>query len=79
MKLFKILITLNFLIIAFSDYAQTSCAGAAPFCSGSSAVTFPASTGTVVAGPGPNYGCLFSQPNPAWYYFQVSTTLNLKL
>ena len=73
MKFFKTLITLSFLIITLSNYSQVSCAGASPFCAGPSAVTFPASTGTSAA-PGPNYGCLFSQPNPAWYYFQVSTS-----
>lgn len=53
------------------------CATAAPFCSGSTS-TFPASTSTT-APVGPNYGCLGSQPNPAWYYLQIDVSGNLVL
>lgn len=62
-------------LFAFSSlsYAQGSdCSTADPFCSGSTS-TFPASTGTTAA-PGPNYGCLGSQPNPAWYYLQIANS-----
>ena len=56
-----------------------SCGGAQPFCT-STGITFPASTGTT-APAGPNYGCLFSQPNPAWYYLNVATSgpININL
>ena len=73
MTFFKIIFTSFFLIIALSNYSQSTCAGAAPFCSGPTSVTFPATTAGTSAAAGPNYGCLGSQPNPAWYYFQVST------
>jgi gliding motility-associated-like protein len=56
--------------IAFAQGAD--CASADPFCSGSTS-TFPASTSTT-ADPGPNYDCLGSQPNPAWYYLQVDNS-----
>ena len=49
-----------------------TCGEAQPFCT-SSGLTFPASTGTS-APVGPNYGCLFSQPNPAWYYLNIATS-----
>ena len=49
-----------------------NCANANPFCTGTN-YSFPAATGTT-AQTGPNYGCLFSQPNPAWYYLQVQNS-----
>lgn len=54
-----------------------NCSTAAPFCSGNT-YTFPASTNTT-SQSGPDYGCLFTQPNPAWYYLQIATSGNLVL
>ena len=51
---------------------NTSCATADPFCS-SSAYNFP-NTVENNAPVGPNYGCLYSQPNPVWYYMQISNS-----
>jgi gliding motility-associated-like protein len=48
------------------------CATADPFCTGVT-YTFPAST-TTTAPVGPNYGCLGTQPNPAFYYVQIATS-----
>lgn len=57
-----------------SGFAQgANCASADPFCTGSS-YTFPASTGISDAETGPDYGCLGSEPNPAWYYLQVGSS-----
>lgn len=69
------------LLIAFKiSTSQTSCENAAPFCaSGVSGVTFPASTNIPAAQTGPNYGCLYTTPNPAWYYLQISTSGNLDI
>ena len=47
------------------------CANAAPICT-DYAYDFPLQTGTT-SETGPEYGCLGSQPNPAWYYLQIST------
>ncbi|MBS1651968.1 MAG: gliding motility-associated C-terminal domain-containing protein [Bacteroidetes bacterium] len=59
-------------------YAQTTCGSAQPFCSGgTSGVNFPASVNQPAAPAGPNYGCLYSQPNPAWYYVQVQNSGNI--
>lgn len=66
-----------FLIATSSVYSQGSCAGAAPFCT-ATGVNFPASTSTV-APAGPNYGCLGSQPNPAWYYLNIATGGNVQI
>ncbi|MDQ3048318.1 MAG: PKD domain-containing protein, partial [Bacteroidota bacterium] len=59
------------------SFAQGTCASAQPFCT-STGVTFPAST-TTTAPAGPNYGCLGSQPNPAWYYLNVATSGNIQI
>jgi gliding motility-associated-like protein len=75
----NILLFIGFMIV-FTAGAQTTCQTAQPFCAGGvSGVTFPATTGTVVAQPGPNYGCLGSVPNPAWYYLQINTSGNLDI
>lgn len=50
----------------------TDCATASPFCTAVPA-SFPAQQNTT-APVGPNYGCLGSQPNPAWFYLQVATS-----
>lgn len=36
-------------------------------------MNFPASTNAGQAQPGPAYGCLGSQPNPAWFFFQIQS------
>lgn len=51
------------------------CITATQFCSNTNN-TYPASTNTT-APIGPNYGCLGSQPNPAWLYFKTVTAGNL--
>ena len=73
MKLFKIYFVL-FYFFTLNFFSQTACSSSAAFCANNTAgTTFPAGTNTS-ASAGPDYGCLFSQPNPAWYYFQVSQT-----
>jgi gliding motility-associated-like protein len=81
----KKLITLLFVLTGAFLYSQTgstnsTCATALPFCAGGvSGITFPAVTGVTSAQTGPNYGCLGSTPNPAWYYLQISTSGNLDI
>lgn len=52
--------------------AQTgnTCADPLPFCTGTN-YNFPAGVNSGTAQPGPDYGCLGSEPNPVWYYMQV--------
>ena len=69
-----------FVFVCFYANSQTSCATAQPFCAGgTSGVTFPATVNGPAAQVGPNYGCLGTQPNPAWYYLQVSNSGNIDL
>ncbi len=53
-------------------FAQTNdCSSAVQFCSGIN-FSFPSNINTNAV-TGPNYGCLGSQPNPTWFYFEVVT------
>ena len=56
----------------FSQATNTNCANAKPFCTGQT-MNFPAVTGNTPAQPGPNYGCLGSQPRPSWFFMQINT------
>ncbi|MDY0216936.1 MAG: hypothetical protein RBS19_08280, partial [Bacteroidales bacterium] len=65
----KILLLLAFVFININLFAQgPNCAEADPFCSDDPTYTFPASTGS--SSPG-SMGCLYTTPNPAWYFLQV--------
>lgn len=60
-------------VIGLNNFAQaqgSTCAELEPFCS-DSPETFPAGTNSGSAEPGNSYGCLFTQPNPAWYYLLI--------
>lgn len=48
-----------------------SCIPISPFCT-DSIYTYPASVDVPSSGFGPDYDCLFTSPNPAWYYLQIS-------
>ena len=59
-------------------YSQSSdCVNSQPFCT-STPVGFPAST-NATAPIGPDYGCLFTQPNPAFYFLQIDQPGNLSI
>lgn len=42
-------------------------------------MTFPASTNAGAAQPGPFYGCLGSQPNPAWFFMQIANSGSISI
>lgn len=76
----KKLIFILFVFLSVIVKSQTNCQNAQPFCAGGvSGVTFPASTGGTGAQSGPNYGCLGTQPNPAWYYLQIGASGSLDI
>jgi gliding motility-associated-like protein len=68
-------------LASIATYSQsTNCVGMEPICTGSG-LTFTAQTGVSI-GPGANnYDCLFSQPNPSWYYLEIATSgaINMSL
>jgi len=79
MKKFLSILVLCFVFIINMN-SQTSCASAQPFCAGgTSGGTFPATVNGPAAENGPNYGCLGTQPNPAWYFLQISQSGNLDI
>ena len=75
----KKLLLLSILLISslFVKSQGVDCSTADPFCTGTT-YTFPASTSTT-SQTGPDYDCLLTQPNPAWYFLQVATSGNLVL
>ncbi|NVO01410.1 MAG: gliding motility-associated C-terminal domain-containing protein [Bacteroidetes bacterium] len=75
----KKLFTLLFIIFSFlNSFSQgVDCASADPFCTGTT-YTFPNSTSTT-SQTGPDYGCLITQPNPAWYFMQIANSGNLSI
>ncbi len=76
-KLFVIILGL-FLFIGTINGQNNLCEAADPFCSGQN-YTFPAGVNAGTAQAGPDYGCLFTQPNPAWYYMQVDQSGNITI
>lgn len=66
-------IFLIFILCLFSikGFGQgTNCATADPFCTGTT-YNFPLATNNGTAEAGPDYTCLFTQPNPVWYYLLI--------
>jgi gliding motility-associated-like protein len=67
------------LVFSTQIFAQGAmCSLSQPLCA-SSGVTFPAGTNQPNAPTGPNYGCLLTRPNPAWYVIQIETSGNITL
>ena len=58
--------------------AQDDCITADPFCT-STGVSYPAGVDNGDAAVGPDYECLLSQPNPAWYYLNISQAGNINI
>ncbi len=54
------------------------CEDSDPFCT-ANIYTFPAGVNTGTAQPGPAYGCLGTQPNPAWYHMKIAVAGNLNI
>ena len=66
-----------FLLLQYFANGQTSCGTAQPFCTGTN-YTFPASTNTSPP-TGANFGCLGTQPNPAFYFMEIDNPGNITL
>lgn len=79
--IYTLCLSLSFLLISnFAKAQGETCVDATPFCIGIP-IDYPAGTGTTTAPAGPDYGCLFSEPNPAWFYLEIGTpgTVNLQI
>lgn len=78
----KFLLTIFTILIGFFSNSQSAnCSGMEPICT-DVGLTFDAQTGVPQAqftDPGNNYGCLFSQPNPTWYYLEIATNGNIDM
>ncbi len=68
---FLVLLLINY-YSASAQVGNSTCASAIQVCPDIGA-TYPATTNGPAAEVGPDYGCLGSEPNPAWFYFQVNT------
>jgi len=55
---------------SFSQTINDSCQTSLPFCTGFT-YCYPAGTNSGTGQVGPDYTCLYTQPNPAWYYMQI--------
>ena len=60
---------------------NNTCANADPFCTDNGMYEFPAGVNAGSGESGPDYDCLYSTPNPAWYYMRIanpgSITINM--
>ncbi|MGN0033699.1 MAG: PKD domain-containing protein [Candidatus Limimorpha sp.] len=53
------------------DRMNNLCANSEPFCTDNDLYYFEAGVNAGSGEPGPNYNCLSTQPNPAWYYMRI--------
>lgn len=58
---------------------NNTCANADPFCTDNGMYEFPAGVNAGTGESGPNYNCLGSEPNPAWYYLQIDQPGNIDI
>ena len=56
------------------DRQNNYCATADPFCTDNGMYQFPAGVNAGNGESGPNYSCLSTRPNPAWYYMRMSNS-----
>ena len=80
MKKFIFLAAIFFagILTAGAQITNNTCATSDPFCTGTT-YNFPAGVNTGSAQSGPNYGCLYSQPNPVWYYLLIDQPGNISI
>jgi len=72
MRLVKILIILILFVNNFSFAQNSTCDQAAPFCS-DTGVSFENTTGAGNAPAGPDYSCVSTPRNPAWFFIRIQT------
>mgnify|MGYP000222536819 CR=1 FL=1 len=79
---FKRILVSGFILFSTQVSAQmTLCADMEPICT-DVGLTFTAGSGgpnVVTAFPGNNYGCMWTGPNPSWYYLEVGVSGNIDM
>lgn len=70
MRFIVLSILLIFPFLSYSQSGNSLCSNAIRICL-NDPVTYPASTNSAAAEAGPDYGCLGSEPNPAWFSFSI--------
>ena len=81
---FKGLLPHEFISSLMMDYYNRSrqnntCANADPFCTDNGMYEFPAGVNAGSGESGPDYNCLYTQPNPAWYYMRILNPGNIDI
>ncbi len=66
----KLSFLLIFLVNVVSGQVVNTCETANPFCTGIT-YNFPAGVNSGSGQSGPDYGCLYTTPNPVWYYLLI--------
>lgn len=73
-------ITLSLMMELYVKSRQNNlCANADPFCTDNGLYEFPAGVNAGSGESGPNYNCLSSTPNPAWYYMRIGNPGNINI
>jgi len=76
--LMKKILLLFFIFLIQNAYSQSaSCDVSEPFCAGDASLVFQNTTNVPSAEAGPDYGCLASTPNPAWFFLRIDIGGNL--
>jgi PKD repeat protein len=58
---------------------NNTCANADPFCTDNGLYEFPAGVNAGSGESGPYYDCLYTTPNPAWYYMRILNPGNIDI
>ena len=72
---------INSLMMDIYDRSRdnNTCANADPFCTDNGMYQFPAGVNAGSGESGPYYDCLYTQPNPAWYYMRIANPGNISI
>lgn len=75
---YKITVALIFSMTATGAFSQgATCAEMEPICT-DVGISFTTGVGTT-SEPGNDYGCLFTQPNPSWYYLEIAVPGDIEM
>ena len=81
---YKGLLPVEFTSSLMMDYyirsrQNNTCANADPFCTDNGMYQFPAGVNAGSGESGPDYDCLYTTPNPAWYYMRILNPGNIDI